>query len=896
MGEANDRGDQVFRSRAQLPKKLSGLEGDELIAALVESGEGAILEAMWFLNDESVRVRLVSPFATSEVTHLSDLLVHEALSQNGSQSVCQALVALLDEQLIDISAAANRQLAARLLDATPFVIPAVERGRALLEQQVLSSEDDDSLEFALAVVRNQTSCAGDDAVRNCAFDRLKSDLSLLKDIVLALADELSEEGTPSTWNDVCRAAAAMVECDDADQEARTLAEAIILTCPAACPSETLDSEVQALIHEHGLVQLRRRIEVEPLPNRPGSRALLRTIEGIGDGRKRAPLFVAACVSQTPTYVGMLKALAGAWSDDEWNRRLRCLARSELPVPRPIAAELLQSAPFTAMAASVQLAVMHPCPGDEPALIEEAAAVARAWLQNETPDDEPDSARLLSTAFYWPKNPSPEVMHRVGQVLTAAVPSREWEVVVPAFLSSALTADIAVSLLLPGQYEQALRSLGPCEQRRMLCQGLAEWDPDGVCVIVGRMQSEGFSLDLCQACAPVSPDDAFVGGDRAWGGMSDSDRDAYCQLLCSHGTPEQFPLLFAVVADSRRQNSDRRCQATAAIAQLTPKGGEVPAPVLDLLDTGVPRLMLAATEAVGAVCPASANTLRRLRQAAANGGIAADSIGQALAGVEGYLLHLLEAEPGTEERVRVLEALGVCGSERAVLRILDHIGPAAEDTHLPVRVAAAQALAENCLYEELSIEALERLALLLDGEAPETHNDVRESLSMASLRANLGDDAALAGLYDMIDFTPRHAPDELFGREKASLVRQLTLLAQEEKRGPAGWGAWLAVLDTVAERLVRAAYLRAGVSESLRERIARGVLGEPAYGELLQALSSVSPLVKVKPFLQTVHSLRCTDSEIPHAGERPKEETIAAARIPFQKAARRIVGLLDTATT
>lgn len=886
----------MFRSRVQLPKKLRGLEGDQLVAALVESREGAILEAMWFLRDDRIRVRLVSPFVRSEMTYLSDLLIQEALSPDSSRAVCEAVMAQLAEQLLDISPAANRRLAARLLDATPFGSPDIESRRALLEQQVLSGDDDDSLEFALAVVHDQTPCADDDDVRDWALDRLKSESSVLRDIAMEFADELADDGTTTSWKDACRAAAAIGVCDDADQEARDLAEAMVLACPGACPSETLNSGVQCLIREHGLVQLRRTIEGDPLPNRPGSRALLRMIDDVGDGRRRAPLFVSACVRQAAIYVDLLGALAGSWTDDEWNRRLRSLAKSEHTVPRPIAVALLQSAPSSVLAASLQLAVMQPRSGDEPALVDAAAEAVRTWLRDETLDVDADSGLLLSKVFFWPSSPSTREISRLGQVIMASIPGREWCVLLPAFLSSALTANGVVSLLPPEQFETALRSLGPGEKRWLLCQGLVERDPEAICEIVGRMQGEGFALDLCQACAPASPDDAFVGGDHAWGDMIQSDKDEYCRVLCAHAGPQQLSLLSAVVADSRKRNMDRRCQATVAVAQLTAKGGDVPTPVLDLLDTGVPRLMVAATEAIGAVCPTNANTLRRLRQAAANGGVSADSVRQSLGEVEGHLLPLLEAEPQPEDRVHLLEALGVCASETAVLRLLDHIGPAAEDTHLSVRLAAATALAESCLYEELSLEALGRLTLLLDGEAPETHEDVRESLSMASLRANLGDDAALAGLYEMIDFTPRRAASELFGREKESLVRQLTLLAQEEKRGPAGWGAWLALLDTVAERLVRAAYLRVGGSDRLKERLERSVMGEPAYGELLQALSSVSQLVKVKPYLETVHSLRSTDSEIAHAGMRPKEETVAAARVPFQKAAKQIVGLLDTAAS
>jgi hypothetical protein len=872
---------------------LRNLEGGELVAALAECGEGAILEALWRLDVESVRVRLVPQFADSEMIHLSDLVVREVLDPNPSAAVCGALMTVLDDHLIEISTAANHELATRLVDRTPFNIAVIEDDRAILEQQVLSAEDDDSLEFALVVLRNETARADDDAVRESAFDRLKLDSGCLKSEALNLAEALVSGDCSSTWGDACRAAAVMAECDAANEESQALAAAMVRACPSTCPSEILVTAVGDFIREHGLIDLRQAIEGESLPDSPGSRALLRTVEGVNDGRSRLSLFVAACTCQAGVYARVIGDLEGTWTPAEWDRRLGSLSRSRRPVPRHISVSLLQQAPPTAMAASVRLAVKQPCVDEEPTLIREASENVRAWLENEVADDD-DALLELSKAFYWPENASSEVMARIGEVVSAVCPGKEWEVIVPAFLSSAISVDSAVSLLPPGQYEMSLEALGPSEDRLKLCQGLAERDPDLVCEIVRNMQGESFSLDLCEACAPTCPDAAFVGGDRAWGKMTESVKDTYVHLLCVHGTSEQLPLLSRVVADSKRRNTGRRCQATLRVSELTPKGGEVCASVLDLLDTGVPELMRAATEAIGAVCPTDASTLRKLRQAVSNGGVPADSADQAFAAVEDSLLALLEAEPETAERARILEGIGVCGSKRGVLRLLDHVGPAAEDTHLLARMAAAKALAENSLYDELSVDALERLARLLDGKAQETHIEVRESLSMACVRANLGEDAALAELYNLIGLTPRGSADELFGKEKESLVRQLTLLAQEEKRGPAGWGAWLAILDTVAERLVRAVYVHVGVSQPLQDRIRRGVRGEPDYGELLQSLSSVPTLVKVKPFLETVHSLRCTDTEITHPGERPKEETVAAAKTPFQKAAKQIVGVLDTA--
>jgi hypothetical protein len=118
--------------------------------------------------------------------------------------------------------------------------------------------------------------------------------------------------------------------------------------------------------------------------------------------------------------------------------------------------------------------------------------------------------------------------------------------------------------------------------------------------------------------------------------------------------------------------------------------------------------------------------------------------------------------------------------------------------------------------------------LLDGDVQENDPAARESLSSAMALASLGPDDALALLYELAKYRPRSKPDDLFGIEKGTLLRQLGLYKRESDRGVVGRSTALAHLDIVAERIVRAAGLRLGSSEPLKARI-QASPRDPDYG-------------------------------------------------------------------
>lgn len=145
---------------------------------------------------------------------------------------------------------------------------------------------------------------------------------------------------------------------------------------------------------------------------------------------------------------------------------------------------------------------------------------------------------------------------------------------------------------------------------------------------------------------------------------------------------------------------------------------------------------------------------------------------------------------------------------------------------------------------------------------------------------------------MVGFTPTRDIRELLGREKDIAVRQLQLYSAALEQGERGWPARITHLDNVAERLVRAAYVRCDdAGPAIKQRILSS-LRQPDYGEIIQALSSVKKLHGVQARLKTLRELRSTKTELPHPGEKPDEADLVTAETCFKDAAKAIVGVLD----
>jgi hypothetical protein len=144
---------------------------------------------------------------------------------------------------------------------------------------------------------------------------------------------------------------------------------------------------------------------------------------------------------------------------------------------------------------------------------------------------------------------------------------------------------------------------------------------------------------------------------------------------------------------------------------------------------------------------------------------------------------------------------------------------------------------------------------------------------------------------MAHVRPVANPDELFGVEKGTLVRQLGLYKRELDRGAVGRATAIAHLDNVAERVVRAAYTRLGSSEDIRRRIAANPR-DPEYGHILNSLGG--KLEKAKNGFGRLHEIRSEETEVPHPGSPMTEQAWTAATEGFSKAANICLAAVDAA--
>jgi hypothetical protein len=134
---------------------------------------------------------------------------------------------------------------------------------------------------------------------------------------------------------------------------------------------------------------------------------------------------------------------------------------------------------------------------------------------------------------------------------------------------------------------------------------------------------------------------------------------------------------------------------------------------------------------------------------------------------------------------------------------------------------------------------------------------------------------------------------MFGPEKGTLVRQLGLYKRELDRGAVGRANAIAHLDNVAERVVRAAYVRLGSSEDIKGRIEANPRG-PDYGHILKALGGT--LERAKNGFGLLHDIRSEGTEVPHPGTPMTEEAWTTAVEGFKKAANICLAALDDAIT
>jgi hypothetical protein len=509
-------------------------------------------------------------------------------------------------------------------------------------------------------------------------------------------------------------------------------------------------------------------------------------------------------------------------------------------------------------------------------------------------EESETRDAWVATVHWPNQRDDEAIEKFDAIAGCLEASLHVRLLVRGYFTKKLRADVAARLVPAGQVGRALT---------MICAGargdwaaaLAAAHPDEIAAAAGGVTSpDDYDLGVVVALAPTRADVAFVGVDAAWPQLPTEQKDELVGLLEQHGEAESLDALCAIIRDDHRDNAKRRGRAARRIGELLEPGATLPEPVLDLLNSNLHDLRSAAVEAIARVKPREPELIARLHDVVAGRGAAGKAAADALDALAREFLAEFGETTDKGALHELMPLLAAVGRPDVLRALFEYVGGNAVYDDPALHRAAATAIREAAdRIDEVSADDQETLVALIDGEQQETDVGARNDLSTALAWLQLGEDAALKVLYDEIKIAPKIAPDRLFGAEREPLVRQLALYDRARRRGQDGWGAELAHLDNVAERLVRATYLVSdGSSAAIVEQI-KNDSRTPDYGSLITALASTKQLNGIQASCKVLHDARCTSSEIPHAGKQADADTMTTARRCFIELAKVCVGTLQT---
>jgi hypothetical protein len=880
----------------ELGKKYEGLQGDAVLDHLVEEGEFFTLEAMWSLADSPLAQRVAPRMSRSNQPHLADLLAKEVMNPQLDETVPIPLLNGIGANWPAMSSDMQQTFAQRLLDEAELTGP-YETHRDFIEMWMVR-QPDAGADFTLEVLTRNTPKSDVDRVMNSAYTRARGNPDLARRASERLLEELVQNPSSENWaNAVAFLDRVVAEDAVRAREASALIEEVTRTAAELCAGAPPPTTA-ALIATQGAETLKKILGGESLPVCPGATLLIQAIEETRRRDARAKLFVDALVHQSNLWADLASPLGGL-DEEEWNRRLRELLKLPNRTPIPNLQDLLERVPAhalpRALPAVVEAAVKLGPEDDEGVLQAASQAINQYRLLDPSGTELP--LDQLGASLWWPrrKKDEEELQARLRKVLSGALdPAGIAELIAHAVVQGHLSVALAGWLVPSGQEEVSLRSAVPGTIRTELVRELAgyEKDSESLSAAVLTLQAEDFNIDLAEGIAEQAPGIAFSGAETKFADLAEADKDKLVELLEKHGDRTNLDLLDAIARDTLRENRKRRARAAKRIGQILGPGEALPPSVTGLLQSARSDLRTVGAEIIADIKPRDIELCRELRDITGSGSAAkrAQDAREALAA---SYAEALSESPAKEERMLLLELLGGAAVKASVDPLLAHVGGDALDDDPVVRRQAAKALEETSTFVTLSEAQLAALVQAVEGDDAEADEDAREALQAALARALLGEDAALQHLYDLIGFKPKAEPDRLFGDEKPTIIRHLGLYATAKERGEKGYPEQISQLDIVAERVLRAAYLRLGDSEPIKTQIRAGGTA-PDHGALIQATSSIQKLHGARNNLGVLHQLRSEKTEITHPGAPPDESDVRRAESSFQDASKILVGALDEA--
>lgn len=871
----------------KLGATYDSLEGGGFLQALSEHGENAVLEAFWRYGNAEVAADAASPMVATGDQHLLSLVLDEILGPGLGPPAPQAIVNAIDEHQPALAKADAERLAARLEDSTPLHAY-FEPARPSLLAWLVAQPGKVGDEAALEVIAGRAAGSEHGNVRRAAYARCRGNARLLSEAAAAVVDAFEQAPSPQAWQQT----AEFVEyaCEDERttfEPVRPIVQILVKTAPTYFASQIFAETLGRLAVDSALDPLELQLS-ENMTDTPGARAVLALLPDVTPALRRATLWATAARAQQ-TLSPVLQQQTTDWDEAEWRRALRALTSPE-SVYRPALDYLVAAAPIELTAELMKLVMSQVSSGD--ALISTVGQRLRERVQ--AIGEERETRDAWVAAVHWPKQSGDEAIEKFDAIASCLEGGLHVRLLVRGYLTKKLRADVAARLVPAGEVARALK-LVSAGSRGEWAVALAAAHPDEIAAAASEVTSpESYDVGVVAALAPTWPEVAFVGVDAAWVQLSADQKNELVGLLERHGQVESLDALCAIIRDDHRDNAKRRGRAARRIGELLEPGATLPEPVLDLLNSNLHDLRSAAVEAIARVKPREPELIARLHDVVAGRGAAGKAAADALDALASEFLAEF-AETGDKAELHgLMPLLAAVGRPEVLPALFEYIGGNAIYDDPALHRAAASAIREAAdRIDEVSADDQEALVALIDGEQQETDVAARGDLSTALARLQLGEDAAVKVLYDEIKITPKIEPDRLFGAEKEPLVRQLALYDRARKRGQDGWGAELAHMDNVAERLVRATYLVSdGTSPAIVEQI-KSDSRTPDYGSLITALASTKQLNGIQASCKVLHDARCTFSEIPHAGKQADTDTMTTARRCFVELAKVCVGTLQT---
>jgi hypothetical protein len=862
----------------------TNLKGAAFLRELENTRNAEILEALWRADEPALCVRLVDHIAATQDLSLGALLLEEYLTPRQGSPVLESILrAASSKQPPLLSRPDAERLVARLRAEQPRqgVFPPI---RPHGERWALAQEGREVLAFAKEIATEDMPYSGKEDVLNLARKRIVGNEKLSDDVATRLSERLKGERSQVAWK---RAAGFLdrLPPDRRSSAIDALTEQVVELAP------TLAQEVfsQALTTRVGQAPeaARRRLAQGPIPNGAGGQSLVQVIEIVDDPETRG-VMTALVLLRHPDLYGLIWQRAAAWSAEEWSHRLRGLAAADRVQPNQYVIDFLGRCPPIHAPLVMQVAARHGGP-DHQGLRQAAAAKVRSrWLELVTGGFCPEAVG----AFAWPSSIDDPVLATTKAMLKDVVKADlRGQLVGEAVALGSLAPEAAPLLLEPSDYAAVITPADLAGERlRTVAVSLYDAAPDHMHNVIRQAQGKGFDLDLARAIASRSPDAAFSGAATVYRDLPEDDKNELLGLLEAHGGWKQEELLSAIASETSPRAAARRIRAIKMTGRVAQAAHAAPAFVVDAVATSRLDLLEATFEVISDLQPRDVTLTRRLREIAesegAPGRAAAASALDALT-----MAHTSALESATThaERSLLLALLGATARPESIDTLLRHLGGEAEDDHPSVKQAAADALLDAVGDVRFTPAQIRQVGDRLDGPQSEGDPKARATLVDVLGRATLGEDQALLVLYDLIGRRPKGDAGQLFGQEKSRLLRAAALYKTSENLGEAGWPGMIEQLDNMAMCVTRAAYLVAGDNEQPKELI-RSDHRRTDYGNLLNMLGG--PCSHAKGPLLALHKARNDETEYPHPGSKPTQDTVTTARTNFSEGVKVLVGVLE----